>query len=67
MDSRLLHIETQLAYQEDTIEQLNQVIIDQQRYIDELTVKVDAVVDYVKSSSEANIVDTSQEVPPPHY
>jgi len=36
IENKLIEIETKLAFQEQTIEQLNDVIVQQQKYIDVL-------------------------------
>jgi SlyX protein len=65
-DLRLENLEAKMAYQDLTIEELNEVIITQQAQIDRL-------VEDVKRLKEAGTAaagvsgDASEEPPPPHY
>ena len=47
-DDRLVEVETKLAYQEDTIQQLNEVICRQQDQIDALLVQYELLVNRMK-------------------
>jgi uncharacterized coiled-coil protein SlyX len=67
MDPQILDIETKLAYQEDIIEQLNQVVIEQQKTIDVLSTKLDSVVEFLKNSDSSDIRDSGIAETPPHY
>ncbi len=60
-------LQTQVAFQEDTIEQLNRALSDQQQQMDKITFQLNHVIDRVKQLQPANIADASQETPPPHY
>ncbi|MDX2350624.1 MAG: SlyX family protein, partial [Porticoccus sp.] len=64
---RLVEVETKLAYQEDTIQQLNDVICRQQDQIDALLVKYALLVTQVKELD--NDLPEGDEVDerPPHY
>lgn len=69
MENRLIELETRVAFQDDTIEQLNQIITTQQQQIDRLHKEVVAIVARISESGEAasNIANQSEETPPPHY
>ncbi|KKC34126.1 SlyX family protein [Devosia psychrophila] len=62
---RLEALETRIAYQDQTIEELNTTITAQWRQIDLLTRKLDTVDQHVRSG--VHIADPSTEPPPPHY
>lgn len=62
---RLDALETRIAFQDQTIEELNATITAQWRQIDLLTRKLDTVEDQVRSG--VHIADPSTEPPPPHY
>ena len=51
-DDRFLDIETKLAYQEDLVASLNQIVSDQQRKLDELEAAYRKLVDRVVEQSE---------------
>ena len=63
--ARLDALETRIAYQDRTIEELNATITAQWRQIDLLTRKLDTIEQQVRSG--VHIADPNTEVPPPHY
>jgi SlyX protein len=62
---RLDALEIRIAFQDQTIEQLNATITAQWRQIDVLTRKLETVEEQVRSGVQ--IADPSTEAPPPHY
>ncbi|GMM72142.1 SlyX family protein [Alteromonas gracilis] len=60
-------LQTKLAFQEHTIEALNDALSSQQKQLDELTFKVRHVIDRIRSIEPSNIAKQSEETPPPHY
>lgn len=64
-DARLEALETRIAYQDHTIEQLNATITEQWKSIDLLTRKLVMLEEQVRSGSY--IADPATEKPPPHY
>jgi SlyX protein len=62
---RLDALETRIAYQDQTIEELNATITEQWRQIDLLTRKLGMVEEQVRSG--VHIADPATEPPPPHY
>jgi SlyX protein len=62
---RLDRLETRIAFQDQTIEELNGVITEQWTVIEQLRRKVEAMEEQVRSGSY--IADPSTEQPPPHY
>ncbi len=69
MDQRLIELETRIAFQDDTIEQLNQIIAAQQRQIDQLHKEIAAIAARLSESGviTSNIATLAEETPPPHY
>ena len=68
-NDRLEGIETQLAFQEDALEQFNAVVISQQRQIDELRAQLRVLQEQFKALPDGSLhsaVDPAQEKPP-HY
>jgi SlyX protein len=63
-DDRLINIETKLAYQEETLAELNQVIYDQQKQITSLEKKIQKLSTQLQNA-EGNSDIKSE--PPPHY
>lgn len=62
---RLEALETRIAFQDQTIEELNATITAQWRQIDLLTRKLEQMEQQVRSG--VHIADPSTEPPPPHY
>lgn len=60
-------LETQQAFQEDTIDALNQVIVQQQKDIEQLNLKVGILQERVKQTVESGSEIEAEEPPPPHY
>lgn len=67
MEDRIIELETKLAYQEDTIEELNQVVTRQQDELALLTLAIQKLHDQVKQMAPSNLASIDQEAPPPHY
>ena len=64
-EERLDALETRIAYQDQTIEELNGAITDQWKTIDLLVKKLATLEEQVRSGSY--IADPASEAPPPHY
>lgn len=60
-------LQTKVAFQEHTIEALNDALSAQQKQLDEVSFKLKHVIDRVKSMQPSNIATQSEETPPPHY
>ena len=60
-------LEVKLAYQEDTIESLNQTVIEQQEKIHYLEKTLGLVIEKLKTSSSLEQGGTEQAELPPHY
>ena len=67
-DDKFEMIEMKIAYQEHTLETLNEVVIEQQKQIDKLQRTVTVLTDRVKSLGESSGAgpDGGSEKPP-HY
>lgn len=66
-DDRLMDIETKLAFQENTIEELNSVVIEQQTEIDRLRNAVEYLLDKVQQISDTRMERAPSNEKPPHY
>ncbi|MBN7819151.1 SlyX family protein [Bowmanella yangjiangensis] len=60
-------LQTKVAFQDDTIEKLNQALADQQKQLDALQFQMKHVVDRLRQQQVSNIASESEETPPPHY
>lgn len=66
IEQRLTEMETRFLYQEDTIEQLNQVVVHQQDEIQQLKAKLEIIANSLKHLLEQSS-DIRPHEKPPHY
>ncbi|WP_300669561.1 SlyX family protein [Desulfoluna sp.] len=66
-DDRLMDIETKLAFQEHTVDDLNEVIIEQQKEIDGLRKAVDYLLDKMEQLVDTHMERAPADDKPPHY
>ena len=67
MEQRFIELETRLAFQETTIQELNQIVTAQQEKIDILQAAIQELHQRMQSMSEETVHDPGSEPPPPHY
>jgi SlyX protein len=67
MDERITEVEIRLTHIEDTLDVLNQTIIDQHKLIDQLQLQMSILEKKLKAAATSNIAHESEETPPPHY
>ncbi|MBL4660669.1 MAG: SlyX family protein [Alcanivoracaceae bacterium] len=68
INNKLIEIETKIAFQEQTIEQLNEVIIQQQKSIDALQRQLRQLNNKIEEESQHWSQDqTIIDEKPPHY
>ncbi len=67
MDTRLTNLEVKVAFQDDLLESLNQVVAKQQRDIDLLQGEIRVLYDQLKAMQPSLISMPAEEAPPPHY
>lgn len=65
-NDKIIDLETRMAYQDDTIQQLSDVIYRQQKQIDKLEKMVELIVGKVQDIS-SSLPSASQDEKPPHY
>lgn len=66
-DQRLIEIETKVLFQEDTIEQLNQVVCRQQEQLQQMQTVLQTLTKNLKALLEANQDIRLGHEKPPHY
>lgn len=67
LQERIDHLESRLAFQDDTIEQLNQALTLQQQDLDKIRHQMTVMVTRMKEMTVSQIASQSEETPPPHY
>jgi len=67
LNKRIIELETKSSYQEHLIQELNEVVISQQKQIDALEASIQRMSDYLKNNQGSQLARPEEEVPPPHY
>ncbi len=67
LEQRIEELEMKLAFQESTIEALDQQVIKLNAIVDEQQEKLRILVDKVQQSEPSNMANPADETPPPHY
>ncbi|MGV3002181.1 SlyX family protein [Vibrio sp.] len=67
LKQRIDDLECQVAFQEQTIHELNDALSQQQLLITRMQDQMKFVVGKVKNLDASNLADVSEETPPPHY
>ncbi len=65
--ARIDELEMKQAFQEQTIDELNEAITAHQMNLDKMVTQMKFLVEKVKTSDTSNLADESEETPPPHY
>ncbi|WP_086982052.1 SlyX family protein [Vibrio aphrogenes] len=67
LKQRIDDLECQVAFQEQTINDLNDALSQQQILISRMQDQMKFVVGKVKNLDASHLADASEETPPPHY
>jgi len=67
LNERIIELETKSSYQEHLIQELNEVVVEQQKQIDALQASMQRMSDYLKNNQGSQLARPDEEVPPPHY
>lgn len=67
MENRLVELETRVAFQEHTLQELNAVVARQQQEILHLRRELDALRSQVRALAPTLVAGRGEETPPPHY
>lgn len=67
LTTRIESLESQLAFQEDTIEQLNDQITKMNLQFSVVNRQVELLAQKLTENKGSNIASMAEEVPPPHY
>ncbi|OCL25036.1 hypothetical protein A9G03_03160 [Gilliamella sp. wkB171] len=67
MNQRLELLETKVAFQDMTIEELNQMVMHLQADISKLKEQLTLLSQKIQANQSSNIASLAEETPPPHY
>ena len=67
IEELLIQLESKIAFQDATIEELNQVVTQQQIEISRFKEALKIVTERLKSSHSSMLARPEDETPPPHY
>jgi len=67
MENRLIELETRMAFQDHTLQELNSVIVRQQQEIAALTREIEILKAQFKTLAPELVASRGDETPPPHY
>jgi SlyX protein len=66
LEDRVTDLESRLAFQDDTIQALNDVLVAQQRVVERLRLQMAALLRRQEEMS-GQFESSEEEAPPPHY
>ncbi|WP_181712699.1 SlyX family protein [Vibrio tarriae] len=67
LQERIEDLECKLAFQEQTIETLNDALTQQQLLLSKMQDQMKYVVGKIKNMDTSTLADPAHETPPPHY
>ncbi|MEO6679786.1 MAG: SlyX family protein [Pseudomonas sp.] len=66
LEERVNDLESQLAFQDDTIQSLNDILVTQQRVVERLQLQMNALLRRQEEMA-GQFESSEEEAPPPHY
>lgn len=67
VEDRVTELETRLAFQDDTIHELNEVLVEQQRQLTLMAAQLGQLIERYREIAGGQYGEGSDEAPPPHY
>ncbi|TYB10371.1 SlyX family protein [Aggregatibacter actinomycetemcomitans] len=64
---RITELEMKATFQETTIEELNQALVEQQFILDKIQLQLPYLANKIQDMQPSNIASQAEETPPPHY
>ncbi|ATR82184.1 hypothetical protein CYD26_20615 [Pseudomonas sp. FFUP_PS_473] len=66
LELRIMELESRLAFQDDTVQALNDVLVEQQRVVERLQLQMSALLKRYEEMV-GQYQSAEEEAPPPHY
>lgn len=67
VEQRIAELEMKIAFQEKSLEELNQILVEQQFALDKIQLQLRYLANKLKDYQPSNIATQAEETPPPHY
>lgn len=67
VEERLIHLETTVAFQEDLLSKLNELVSKQQLELHQLERLLEELRAQLRELQPSTVRDAAEEPPPPHY
>lgn len=67
LEARITELETKVAYQDETIDILNDELKQHQMAMAKMTRQIELVGEKLKEMKPSSVVGEEHEIPPPHY
>ena len=67
LEQRITEVETRLAFQETTLQELNAALTDQQQQLSQLQGLLNKIKEQLAEMMQRSQASTGTEPPPPHY
>lgn len=66
-EERIINLETKVSYQEDTIQELNKIVFEQQKRLEQIESAYRTLVARTKDITEETFAQQITDEKPPHY
>lgn len=67
LEARVMELETRVAFQDDTLAELNEVLVEQSREVDHLRRQMAELIKRFNDVAGQMPGATAEDAPPPHY